>query len=848
MKSIVMTGCMVFFLVSMAMPAGAVPLSINYQGLVEVGDEAFSGTGLFRFAIVDATGSVTYWSNDGNTIPGTDVPITVNNGVYQVILGDTGMMDEIPASVFDNDELYLRVWFNDGVTGLQQLSPDQPITSVGFALKAERAADAETLNGKPDSFFQDATNINAGTLGNPYFSAYSDLGTEGYLDNSAGIDLLTRTQSDARYVNEAQTDSVNSAMIVNETITSADLQDGTVLAEILDDDGAGSTLDADTIDGLNSVQFLRSDENDTMNGTLTVTGNLGIGTLTPETDLHVNSDSGNTLVLVESGTDNQAAVRYGTASYDWIAGLHGGNLGTFKISNAASFGTNDYVTITTDGNVGIGTVSPDGILEVSHNGSHSDLLVDGTSGNVGIGTASPTGTLLVSHNGSSADLFVDGTSGNVGIGNSSPIGVLSVGDKVYSLDQINYESYISGLYPQNGQWQSFIAGRSGNLTRISLEMNVSPSTTNVRIHEGQGLSGTQLYSSTILKAYGERTHTLSSPVPLTAGSTYTIFLQDAVGWLIGNDTYSNGISSYSSNYDFLFKTFMDGGSDVMVTQVGNLGVGTDAPQETIHARTSTGDCRILIESGTDSDAGTIYRPAFASSDWIVGVDGWNDFKFKIAASSDFGTNDFLTITRSGNVGINNSAPGSTLSVTGDADVTGDIAANTLSISSDAAIGGDISGDSLSIDSDAVIGGDIVGTGALYVTNVPFADVGNAQWDTTTHQFCYDTSSRRFKENITLLEDNFENLLDAQPMTYTRPGDPDRWEIGFIAEDFRELGLDRLLYFDENGDPFSINYSKISLYLLQIIKKQEQKIHAQEEQLRELTLRLERIEAVLAGDL
>ena len=46
-------------------------------------------------------------------------------------------------------------------------------------------------------------------------------------------------------------------------------------------DGAGSGLDADLIDGLDSLQFVRSDEDDTMDGTYTVTGDFTIsGNLT----------------------------------------------------------------------------------------------------------------------------------------------------------------------------------------------------------------------------------------------------------------------------------------------------------------------------------------------------------------------------------------------------------------------------------------------------------------------------------------------------------------------------------------------------------------------------------------
>ena len=45
-------------------------------------------------------------------------------------------------------------------------------------------------------------------------------------------------------MNEGQANSVTSAMIVNGVVSASDLQDGATLAEILDDDGSGSGLDA----------------------------------------------------------------------------------------------------------------------------------------------------------------------------------------------------------------------------------------------------------------------------------------------------------------------------------------------------------------------------------------------------------------------------------------------------------------------------------------------------------------------------------------------------------------------------------------------------------------------------
>ncbi len=121
--------------------------------------------------------------------------------------------------------------------------------------------DADLLDGQESSYYRNASNINAGTLNVARFSAYSDLVDEGYLDDNAGTDLLTRSQANGRYVNEDQGDSVTSAMIVNGTVTADDLQDGAALTEILDDDGAGSGLNADLLDGQHASAFASSSHN-----------------------------------------------------------------------------------------------------------------------------------------------------------------------------------------------------------------------------------------------------------------------------------------------------------------------------------------------------------------------------------------------------------------------------------------------------------------------------------------------------------------------------------------------------------------------------------------------------------
>ena len=106
-----------------------VPQFLNYQGRVTVGAANFEGAGQFKFALVNATGTTTFWSNDGTSTGGTQpaiaVSLTVTRGLYSVLLGDTSLanMTAVPATVFTNADVRLRVWFNDGTSGSQLLTP-----------------------------------------------------------------------------------------------------------------------------------------------------------------------------------------------------------------------------------------------------------------------------------------------------------------------------------------------------------------------------------------------------------------------------------------------------------------------------------------------------------------------------------------------------------------------------------------------------------------------------------------------------------------------------------------------------------------------------------------------------
>jgi len=126
------------------LPAMAdVPQTINHQGVVKVSGVPFNDMGHFKFAILNASG-VNVWTNDNsnlvlNGVPNTFEDVTVTDGVYSVLLGGSGpgyTMTPITHTVFNGQDRRLRIWFDDGVNGLQQLTPDHSLTSAPYAQQA----------------------------------------------------------------------------------------------------------------------------------------------------------------------------------------------------------------------------------------------------------------------------------------------------------------------------------------------------------------------------------------------------------------------------------------------------------------------------------------------------------------------------------------------------------------------------------------------------------------------------------------------------------------------------------------------------------------------------------------
>jgi hypothetical protein len=93
---------------------------------------------------------------------------------------------------------------------------------------------------------------------------------------------------------------------------------------------------------------------------------------------------------------------------------------------------------------------------------------------------------------------------------------------------------------------------------------------------------------------------------------------------------------------------------------------------------------------------------------------------------------------------------------------------------------------------------------------------------------YTTSSERFKQDISYIETGgwLDKVLSMRPITYrtsedfVTEGEPNELQIGLLAEDINDIGggLETAVVKDLLGDPFSLSYDRLTVFLTLAIKE------------------------------
>ena len=422
-------------------------------------------------------------------------------------------------------------------------------------------------------------------------------------------------------------------------------------------------------------------------------GNVGIGTTSPAKTLTVEFSNSDTTVTTGNGLaggtagsglkiENNDTAAGSYANLDFRAHNADGRI-AYKYMGVDNTGDFHFITdnlnsplsamvIKNDGNVGIGTTSPDALLHISHSG-------DGTTSTIKLKDNARTmflgrdqisvrdtddstfQTLYINPGGNTS--FAS-TTGNVGIGTTSPSTELHVkgSGEIFRIDEASATGSPFMTFFQNGTRRSLIQHLdSGDLLSLVSEYG------GIRMMTGTG--GTEVERMRIDSSgnvgIGITTPTAKLHVDGDAIVTGKITAQEFhTEFVSGSIIYTSGSTKFGDTSDdihsFSGSLRVTGSGDHYFTN-GNVGIGTTSPQAKLHVE------------GDISGSGTLYVNTVrdVTNDIIVLRDnssnvirlGSGDGSDKVHIFAGGGADPRLMIDTSGNVGIGTTSPSSKLHVT-----------------------------------------------------------------------------------------------------------------------------------------------------------------------------------------
>jgi hypothetical protein len=166
------------------------------------------------------------------------------------------------------------------------------------------------------------------------------------------------------------------------------------------------------------------------------TGNVGIGTTAPGNLFVVSGTTASPLTVVRTTAASNISMEFKNSTGSWFAGQ--GSNGNFGIATNNNIGVGAPFNITTAGNIGIGTITPGNLLEVSGAIPSPLTITRTTASNISMEFKNSTGSwfagqtstgnfgIATNNNIGVGAPFNITTAGNIGIGTTTPSGRLQV--------------------------------------------------------------------------------------------------------------------------------------------------------------------------------------------------------------------------------------------------------------------------------------------------------------------------------------------------------------------------------------------------------------------------------------
>jgi len=336
------------------------------------------------------------------------------------------------------------------------------------------------------------------------------------------------------------------------------------------------------------------------------TGNVGIGTTSPNNILHISDAGATTLVRVGNNGAYDAGIYFNTST-DWTIGTDTSNSNAFTIGNSSSVGTSPKIVIQTGGNVGIGDTNPVSYkLAVNGTVKGDSFSVDGMSSRI----FAPSGAV---YNGSGAQtgyLIVKLPDEGVSYVNNMMTGVIRVFD--YAGNE-SFDVHFAGYWYSGYNWTNCSAW-------IDSQANVDRNFT-VRWGSMTGYNGA---GSRPFISIGSATTTWSyvkfSVINFEPGHSNAEAYKWDSGWNMDVSTTLPG-SSLRDTSTTQGNNWARSGQDIYYgSGTGNVGIGV-VPESTsrLHIKYISGNnCKMTLESNNSGDSFINYSAA--SNEMAAGFD------------------------------------------------------------------------------------------------------------------------------------------------------------------------------------------------------------------------------------